>query len=353
MLVGRLAAAQRLRRLCRRRFFQTMATTAAKYQHDELDSGEAPVRDTAGASRYCVRKIQLWPVLSVEWLALLDELKKLSRLVQLESRMALNTKVLETQGRAESEGTLWDQEQHETAIRILVEEAKVNLCLRIIHDFKRWTYEGKDKQATIEHMKQTYDFQDQHITHKLSQFEEYMGLLLCRALVHVETLQLMDIPLLIEHIGYVLSRSGSGGTSDPKMQETLVLYYFASLMKHAEQLNNGELLAKTRENNLMRLVTMQVSEIVIAAEAVDPVRLPAVAPAVAHGFAALAYNEDFQVNWEYFFVDEAGQVDMAFKMKFLELEGRVVVPVLKDAPEKRKDLRPLLDFFRTIERSMR
>merc|ERR1712110_1298205 len=113
----------------------------------------------------------------------------------------------------------------------------------------------------IDHMKQTYDFQDQHITQKLCQFEEYMGLLLCRALVHVETLQLMDIPLLIEHIAYVLHRAVAGSTQNAKMQETVVLYYFSSLMKHAENLNNTELLARVRENNLMRLVTDQTVEI--------------------------------------------------------------------------------------------
>jgi len=115
----------------------------------------------------------------------------------------------------DAEGTLWDQAHHETAIRVLVEEAKVNLCLRIIYEFKRWMFESSEKQAAIDNLKQAYEFQDQHIAQKLSQFEEYMGLLLCRALVHVETLQLMDIPLLIEHIAYVLRMSGAGGAENP------------------------------------------------------------------------------------------------------------------------------------------
>jgi len=323
-----------------------MATAAgAKYQHDEHDVNEAPVRDTAGASRYCVRKIQLYPVLSVEWLGLLDELKKLARLVQLESRMNPDAKVAQMQGRVQAEGTLWDQEAHETAIRILVEEAKVNLCLRIISDFKKWDCEGASRQATIDHMKQTYDFQDQHIQHKLAQFEEYMGLLLCRALVHVETLQLMDIPLLIEHIAYVLTRPHN---LNPKMQETVVLFYFSSLMKHAENLNNTELLARVRENKLMSLVTTRMHEILDNTDASSGV--PEVARAVAQGFSALAGNEDFGGQWHHYLIDDSGQYDPVIAGRFLELETRVVTPLLAETPDLRRDLRSLTDLFRTMKR---
>merc|ERR1712232_1251600 len=142
-------------------------------------------------------------------------------------------------------------------------------------------------------MEQTYDFQDQHIQQKLAQFKEYMGFLLCRTLVHVETLQLMDMPLLIEHIAYVLNCASPESITNPKMQETIALFYFSSLMTHAEQLNNREVLARVLEHNLVRLVTGQVLSIVGAAQATDPAWLPEVAPAVAHGFSALAYNEDF------------------------------------------------------------
>ena len=114
--------------------------------------------------------------------------------------MPLMEQVLEAQGRdMDSEGTLWDQdtasslfrfvpsalrlavpmsipeETHENAIRILVEEAKVNLCLRsvgmlsqsttdscqccdcdfvvclrMMYDFKRWQQNPAERQATIE-----------------------------------------------------------------------------------------------------------------------------------------------------------------------------------------------------------
>lgn len=48
----------------------------------------------------------------------------------------LETNPLMQQGKKTS-GTLWDQEQDELAVRILLEEGKLNLALRILHKFKQ------------------------------------------------------------------------------------------------------------------------------------------------------------------------------------------------------------------------
>merc|ERR1712050_489640 len=117
-----------------------------------------------------------------------------------------NTKVGEAQGRnTDSGGTLWDQEAHENAIRILVEEAKVNLCLRMMNDYKKWQYDLQKKDATIAYAIKQYEYNHGQLEHKCLQFEESLGVLLDRAFAHVETLQLMDIPLLIEHCVLVLT----------------------------------------------------------------------------------------------------------------------------------------------------
>lgn len=49
-------------------------------------------------------------------------------------------------------------------------------------------------------------------------------------------MQLMDIPLLIEHCAFILHAcfNLAEGPGDARLQETVVLYYFSSLMKHAE-----------------------------------------------------------------------------------------------------------------------
>lgn len=46
-------------------------------------------------------------------------------------------------------GTLWDTERGTDTLRILVEEAKVNICIRLIKDYKFWLH-SPAKQTDIE-----------------------------------------------------------------------------------------------------------------------------------------------------------------------------------------------------------
>lgn len=324
----------------------------AKYAQEDLtDSAERPLKVCAEAGRKCVRNIHHYPVLSVEWISLVDSLKQLTRLVQLEGRMPVNSKVSEVQGRnADSEGTLWDQEQHENAIRILVEEAKVNLCLRMINDYKKWQYDAPSKRAAMVEAVQALETTESQLEQRCIQFEESLGVLLARAFTHVETLQLMDIPLLIEHCAMIFEGSKHVRPeilANTKMQETVVLYYFSSLMKHAEALNNAELLARTCE---LRLVQSAVNHVLTNIDARHPLELIV---AIAEGLAAMADNEDFRTDWERFFVSPEGEVDREAKECFLHLESKVINVVLKEFPERKKDLRPALDFFKVVQRSLK
>eukprot|EP00971_Amphidinium_carterae_P015398 304023-Amphidinium_carterae.2 len=322
-----------------------MATnSAAKYQQEDGES-ERPMKVCAEAGRRCVRNIHQYPILSQEWMALVDSLKQLTRLVQLEGRMPANSKVNEAQGRnRDSEGTLWDQEAHENAIRILVEEAKVNLCLRMMNDYKKWQYDSAASRSTIQDALQTYDYNQTQLEQKCQQFEEYLGLLLWRSFMHVETLQLMDIPLLVEHVVMVLDEASASGfdhSGKAKMQEHVILHYFSSLMKHAEALSNSELLAKAKE----RLLVQKVVNFLLSTTPKECFA-PDIVNSVAEGFAALADNEDFRTTWQDFLPT------MPERATFMELEEKLVKPILEESPSRKRDLRPLTDFFRVIQRTM-
>jgi len=104
------------------------------------------------------------------------------------------------------------------------------------------------------------------------------------------------------------------------------------------------LLSKSQELNLIHLAVYHVLN--TKSEVQSDVLL-----AAAEGFSALANNEDFSTNWQRFFVDASGQVNMQYKDNFMMLEGAVVGEALKDHPDKKKDLRPLLDFFNKIRRT--
>lgn len=316
---------------------------AAKYAKDDGgdDDGTDQARARADAGRKCVRSIQNYPVLSAEWISLVDSLHQLARLAQLDKLMPSDAKVAEMKGRDnESEGTLWDQEQQENAVRVLVEEAKVNLCLRIIHEYKRWHYNAAERKTAIREAVASQNLDEGQLEKKCITFEESMGLLLHRAYQHVETLQLTDVPLLIEHCALVLSnceKLGLQAPTNPKTQETVVIRYFASLCIHAEALNNSELLSKLQEHGLMQLVSRHTLQHAAGYQ-------EEVIAEVLLGFAGLANNEDFQTSWKDFF-SEAGSKDV-----FLGLEGIMEERILMDHPERKKDYRPLMDLFNKVRR---
>jgi len=323
-----------------------MATSAAKYLPDDDGDLDRP-KMTADAGRRCVRNLNHYTVLSAEWMALVESLKQLRRLVHIDGRCPVNTKLSAAQGRnTDSKGTLWDQEAQENAIRILVEEAKVNLCLRMMNEFKKWEYNPSEKESTLKKVAVSTGTSEAQLKQKCSQFEESLGLLLWRAFAHVETLQLMDVPLLLDHCAMVLNTCDLTGVTDPKMQETLVLHYFLLLMQHSEALANSELLPKSRELDLLHLVT---SHILCHIQGYNLEILTA----FAEGLSAMAYNEDFMSDWEMYFKDPTGEEkELEKKKNFLELEEKVLAPVLKEYPTRKKDFRPLMDLFKKVGSSL-
>lgn len=316
--------------------------SAAKYSAPAEAETERPVKVSAEAGRKCVRNIYQYPILSQEWIALVDHLKQLSRLVELEGRIPANAKVAEAQGRnMESGGTLWDQEAHENAIRILVEEAKVNLCLRMMNDYKTWAYKAARK-PDLQQAAATFGLSEPQVELVCSQYEECLGLLLERAFEHVETLQLIDIPLLVEHCGLILDYTSKAEPAligaNTLMQEFVVVMYFASLMKHSEALKNPELLPKVREFRLVALVTHHI----LTHHKSYP---PDMAMGLCSGLAAMCDNEDFMTEWEDFFEDPQA------RQSFLQVEETLVNPLLAEQPERKRELRPLTDFFSKMRRA--
>merc|ERR1712039_313560 len=166
---------------------------------------------------------------------------------------------------------------------------------------------------------------------------------------HVETLQLMDVPLLIEHVVMVLDhcerlRAERLDCSN-KEQELIVMYYFASLMRHAEALNNSELLAKAKEYGMLQLA---VKHILRHATAEYPEEY---SHEIFGGLAAMCDNEDFRTNWQDFFRNELGEVDREQMQMFMQLKD-FVDPILAAYPDKKREFRPLTDFFNTLTRKM-
>jgi hypothetical protein len=325
-----------------------MAGAGAKYSR--TDASDEPSQDSnrvrAEAARRCVRHLHRHAILSGDWMSVVESVEQLARLAQLEELLPADAKVADVRGRnAGSGGTLWDQEAQENTIRILVEEAKVNLCVRLMNEYKVWFYNVPERRRQIEALSSRYT--EAQIERKCAQFEQSLGLVLLRSFLHIETLQLTDIPLLLEHIHLVLQGCKDLDLPQPdntKLQETVVLHYFSAVMKHAEAMNNSEIMARVRELRLVPLVTDHM----LRYSAEYPMIVLCV---VVDGLASLADNEDFKTEWESFFDAAGSEVDP--KVSFVQLEELVLGRVLEAYSEKRAETRPLKDLFARIKRATR
>jgi len=297
-----------------------------------------------------VRAVQYHPILSTEWFRLVDIFAQLVRLLTTEGRMPSDPKVLEVQGRnSESEGTLWDQAAHENILRIFVEESKVNVCLRMMHDFKKWQYDSKVAKEAIAERACEMKVEERLVESKCKRFEESLGVLFARVLTHVEALQLLDVQMLLEHMALVLSfceryRKARLNCS-PTQQEMLIVCYASSFFRHMEALKNDSLLDKACE---LRIVAMTVSHIVNHFASEYPASLY---NEISDGLAALCDNEGFRTEWQRFFIDSQGELEMEQLYFFLRLK-EVVDPLITANPERRKELRPILDFFKVLSKKL-
>lgn len=312
--------------------------SSAKYERTDINDNEKQqTRVRISAARNYIRQIKSVEILTKEWITLVDNIEQLSRLSQMETHIP-DTKVVDNQeGRVEGEGTLWDQSAHEETIRVLVEEAKVNLCLRMMNEYKKWDYNPDEKSTKITEALRRFDCDEAQLERSGQTFEDCLGVLLVRALAHVETLQLTDIPLILEHVTLVMNYVddyGNSKTFSPKSQEKICIYYYASVLKFTEDLNASEILGRIKELDLLLLVNKYLSVNFVPLETLVEVVL---------GYSALCDNEDFQSNWESFFPTEE-HIDY-----FLELD-KVAQKMLAHYEERKSDIRPLLDFLLKLAR---
>ena len=109
-----------------------------------------------------------------------------------------------------------------------MEDGKLNLCLRLLVDYKQYmsAIHRGGEQLSEEAQQKTAD-----------KFEQSLGTVLKNAWFHVEALQTTDLPLLIDYIGLVLrdatdSGAGKGWLEQLESfeqfgarQEAMVLHY--------------------------------------------------------------------------------------------------------------------------------
>jgi len=208
-----------------------------------------------------IRFLTDYEILSVDWLKMAESLHQIANVAFMETHLPpSDSNPLLQQGKKTS-GTLWDQEKDELAVRILLEEGKLNLALRILHKYKELTRSGKFDslvKATIA----KFNSDMPTVMERCRVFEQSLGVLLKFALRHVESLQIMDVPEFIQHVGEILVEVESSEKKElapdaQKMQCTLVIQYLGSLAVNLEDVDEDRVMDLIEQNKIFpRLIAL-------------------------------------------------------------------------------------------------
>ena len=154
-----------------------------------------------------VRRLEMLPHHTKEWLGLTDSLQHIANVALMEHRLP-----------REGDSTLWEGE--ELTVRYMLEEGKLNLCLRLMEEYKRGQAAEQAKGAAayedfLKGVAAACECQDVALLKaRLLVFEHNLGVLLRCALEHIEAVQTTDLPLLVSHCAAVLRHCAA--TPPPK-----------------------------------------------------------------------------------------------------------------------------------------
>jgi len=231
--------------------------------------------------------------------------------------------------------TLW--ERNELTIRYLLEEGKLNLCLRLMIDFKDMQRQEMFAQAlaTAKAQEPSHSFDDlPTIKVKAALYEQCLGMLLSCAFSNVESLQTLDMPALFEHMGKTLTFS----LTHPEMvksrdadrrQEVLSLHYLAVIFQKIEGLQEDRIMELVGEHNIIGLVIDNIT-----------IYFPEYSTSTKQqsclALSGIFSTEEYKSSPDRFFPTKED------KMKLVDLDETVFKVQFPDYAAK-KNVRPLLD----------
>ena len=254
---------------------------------------------------------------------MVDSLVHISNIAQMEHRLPRS-----------GDGTLWEGD--ELTVRFLLEEGKLNLCLRLMHEFCRrmeGLLQAPERYAAF--LAETAAAAELPDTGTLEQrlltFEQGMGVLLRCAFEHVEAVQTTDLPELFQHAAEVLaaaSRRPPEAVSLDRTQPAMVLRYTSAVLARIEHVGEDRVMPYVREHGLMGLV---VGHLHTHAHALKPDDLLAGATFLARAIDTEAFE------------DGRGQFLDAEATGLLRDFRGLFLGELTAEHEQRRLLRPLLD----------
>ncbi|OQS00783.1 hypothetical protein ACHHYP_02700 [Achlya hypogyna] len=256
-----------------------------------------------------IRFLGDYPILSEEWKEMANNMTRFGEISEMERKLP-----------KQENATLWECE--ELALRYILEDGKLNLCLRLLVDYKEYERNtiGRDFDAEAKEL--------------LLKFERGLGVMLKNAWLHVEALQTTDLPLLVEYIATVLTFCHE----EPEFfkskdledsQEVIVLYYLQGLFKRLEDIGESRIMPLVQERQIFELVLWHLQHNHRSLSPEDTL-------VAADVLAQICDTEDFQTHPEAYITTAEARQDL------LVVQDEVLDELVGDL-DIRKRLRPLLD----------
>lgn len=131
-----------------------------------------------------IRELNIQPVLTDQWFYMAEVVDRLRGISDAEAKLPKEKK----------NGTLWETE--ELALRYILEDGKLNVCLRMLSDFSNF------EQQRVRSRSGSPLSPEQE--HKMDMFEKGLGQVLRNTWKYEEAVQTTDVPLLLTHIATVI-----------------------------------------------------------------------------------------------------------------------------------------------------
>jgi len=278
---------------------------------------ELSKRLTADLRRH-IRGLGACAILSEEWNDVADCLARIADISQMEKELP-----------KEKDATLWDCE--ELALRYVLEDGKLNLCLRLLEDYVDFIRRVGGERAVSEGE-----------ADRLKTFERGIGALLANAWLHVEALQTTDIPLMIrlsgEILEFALAHKDDAGDKLENRLPAVVVHFLFALGKALDHISERRVFPELMSRSVFQLLVQHL--------ATNSGRLSAEdRTAGAEALALLAAAEDFSTNKARIVGAEAVQLSL------VALDTAYVAS-LASTPDVRRKLRPLLDLISEAKRKV-
>jgi len=207
-----------------------------------------------------IRFLADYPILSTDWLRMAESLHQIANVAFMETHLPPSDQNPLLQQGKKTSGTLWDQEKDELAVRILLEEGKLNLALRILHYYKNLERETSRFESELAICCKKFNSDKSTVNERCRVFEQSLGILLKYAFGHVEALQIMDVPEFMQHISEVLEDAKDSKKTElmentDKMQDTLVISYLASVaVKMIDDMDEDRVMDLVERNRIFPLL---------------------------------------------------------------------------------------------------